>query len=150
MQFSFFIYTETLRLYPSVAFISRMCVQDYRIPNTSNIIREGTPILIPAVALHRDERYYNMPEEFDPGRFNGENPAGKNQLNRPYLPFGDGPRNCIAARFGKLQVKVGLVQILQKFKFELDSNLKSQKLEFDPKVFLLTPLGGINLKVANR
>lgn len=133
-----------------MAFISRVCVQDYRIPSTKNTIKKGTPILIPAVALQRDERYYSKPEEFDPDRFNDENPAGKNQLSRPYLPFGDGPRNCIAARLGKMQVKVGLVQMLQKFKFELPSELKSQKLEFDPKVFLLTPLGGIHLRVAKR
>lgn len=137
-------------MYPNVAFISRMCVQDYLIPNTKNIIKKGTPILIPAVALQRDEKYYPEPEKFVPDRFNDENSFGKNQLYRPYLPFGDGPRNCIAARLGKMQVKVGLVQMLQKFKFELENELKNRKLEFDPKVFLLTPLGGINLKVVKR
>lgn len=127
-----------------------MCVQDYRIPNTNNIIEKGMPILIPAVALQRDERYYSNAQEFDPDRFNDESPAGKNQLKRPYLPFGDGPRNCIAARLGIMQVKVGLVQMLQKFKFDLQSELESQKLEFDPKVFLLAPIGGINLRVTKR
>lgn len=53
-------------------------------------------------------------------------------------------------RLGKMQVKVGLVQILQKFKFELPNEWKNHELEFDPNVFLLTPLGGINLKVAKR
>lgn len=137
-------------MYPNVAFISRSCVQDYRIPNTDKIIKKGTPILIPAVALHTDKRYYNEPENFNPNRFNGENPAGKDQLNQPYLPFGDGPRNCIAARLGKMQVKTGLVLCLQKFKYELSNNVKNQKLEFDPAVFLLTPLNGIHLKVARR
>lgn len=137
-------------MYPNVAFISRSCVQDYQIPNTKNIIKKGTPILIPAVALQRDEQYYSEPNTFNPGRFNDINPPGKDQLNQPWLPFGDGPRNCIAMRLGKMQVKVGLVQILQKFKFELHNELKNQTLKFDPKVFLLTPLGGIHLKVAKR
>lgn len=82
-------------MYPNVAFLSRTCVKDYRIPNTKNIIKEGTPILIPAVALQRDSRYYSQPDTFEPDRFSDENPAGKDQLNQPYLPFGDGPRNCI-------------------------------------------------------
>lgn len=53
-------------------------------------------------------------------------------------------------RLAKIQVKVGLVQMLQKFEFVLQSELKNQKLEFDPKVFLLTPLDGINLNVIRK
>lgn len=146
----FYSFIETLRLYPNIPFISRGCVKDYRIPNTENVIKKGTPILIPIVAMQRDEKYYSEPDSFIPDRFNDENLAEKYHLNQPYLAFGIGPRKCIAAKLGKLQVKVGLVQILQKFKFELDEKLKNQKLEFDPNIFLLTPRDGINLKVIKR
>lgn len=90
--------TETLRKYPVVAALPRSCVKDYPIPGTNNIIKEGAEVIIPVIGFHRDERYYEEPDKFDPDRFNEENSTGKNQINRPYYPFGDGPRNCIGMK----------------------------------------------------
>ena len=70
----------------------RKCVKDYQIPDTNLVIEKGVEIIIPAFAIQRDEKYYENPNKFDPERFNEENSAGKNIVNRPYLPFGEGPR----------------------------------------------------------
>lgn len=64
--------------------------------------------------------------------------------------IGDGPRNCIGMRLGKMQTKVGLVLMLQKFRFELENESKNRELEFDPKSALLAPLGGVHLRVFKR
>lgn len=40
--------------------------------------------------------------------------------------------------------------MLQRHKFELDNNLKHQEIEFDPKAFLLAPLGKIRLHTFKR
>lgn len=82
--------TETLRKYPIVPFLNRTCVRDYKINSTGQIIEKGVEVIIPVFAMHRDERYYPNPLKFDPERFNEVNSAGRNQVNRPYLPFGDG------------------------------------------------------------
>lgn len=143
-------FTETLRLYPIAPILSRVCVQDYQIPGTDKLIEKGIEVIIPVFPLQRDEKYYNEPNKFNPDRFDDETPAGKDQLNRPYLPFGDGPRNCIGIRLGKMQTKVGLVLMLQNHKYEFDDGLKKCEMELDPKSFLLTPRGGLNLNIFKR
>lgn len=69
--------------------MNRTCVKEYRIPGTNHVIEKGVQVFIPALGLQMDEKYYDAPEQFIPDRFNEENSAGKNILNRPYLPFGD-------------------------------------------------------------
>lgn len=130
--------------------LERTCVKDYKIPGTDKVIEKGIDVLIPIFALHRDGKYYENPNKYDPERFNEENVIGKNQVNRPYYAFGDGPRNCIGMRLGKMQTKVGMVVMLQKFRYELEDRLKNKELEFDPKAFLLSPLGGLKLYVSKR
>lgn len=63
-----------------------------------------------------------------------------------YLPFGNGPRNCVGSRLGQLQVKVALTHILKNHYVKLCSktNLDPQ---FDPKAFVLQMKGGIHLEV---
>lgn len=139
-----------MRKYPVAPFLTRTCVKAYQIPGTNQIIEKGVEMFVPVFALHRDEKYYENPTKFDPDRFNEEKLIDKNQINRPYYPFGDGPRNCIGMRFGKMQTKVGLIMMLQKFKFDLDDKLKDQELVMDPKSFLLAPLGGLKLHVSRR
>lgn len=103
--------------------------------------------MIPTYALQWDEKYYDEPEKFDPERFTDIN---KNQTNRPYFPFGDGPRNCIGMRVGKLQTKLALIYMLKNLKYELSENLKKNKMKFDPSTFSMVPLEGIHLFVKKR
>lgn len=91
----FVLVVETLRKHPVVPLIPRVCVKKYQIPGTTKIIEKGTTIFLPVYSLHRDAKYYKDPLVFDPNRFSADNFKEFNQLNRPYIPFGDGPRNCI-------------------------------------------------------
>lgn len=136
---------ETLRKYPVLPLLNRTCVKDYKIPGTDKIIEKGVEIFLPIYGLQNDATYYEQPEKFKPERFIDESVAKK-----PYYPFGDGPRNCIGMRLGKMQTKVGIVIMLQKFKYELEDRLKNSEMKFDPNSFLLAPLGGLHLKVSKR
>lgn len=85
--------TETLRFYPPAPITDRACTQDYLLPGTDTLIKKGSAILVPIMEIHHDERYYPEPEKFDPERFSAEN---KGKINTyTFLPFGQGPRNCI-------------------------------------------------------
>jgi cytochrome P450 family 6 len=85
--------TETLRYYPPSVMIDRGCVKDYKIPDTEFTLRKDQYLIIPILGLHRDEKYWPEPDKFIPERFSPENKANINQY--AYLPFGQGPRNCM-------------------------------------------------------
>lgn len=84
---------EILRKYPAGLFFRRRATSSYTFNNIKISIPKGQRIWIPFLALHRDPRFYPSPDVFDPERFNEE--AVQNRHPMAYIPFGDGPRNCI-------------------------------------------------------
>jgi len=52
---------------------------------------------------------------------------------------GDGPRNCIGNRFGLMQTKIALIQLLTNFKFS-KTEKTPEKLIFNPRSPILQPL----------
>lgn len=90
---------EALRKYAPVAIHMRECTKDYKIPDSDLIIRKGTDIKIPIMAIHRDPEIFENPLEFKPERFinsqtgNADLDSGRSKIF--YSPFGDGPRHCI-------------------------------------------------------
>nr|CAD7455687.1 unnamed protein product [Timema tahoe] len=138
---------ETLRKYPSVSNLERLCTKEYVIPHTDVTVEKGTLVIIPAYALHHDPEYFPDPEKFDPERFNQDN---KNSFPQyAYLPFGEGPRICIGMRFGLMQVKVGLATLLSKYEFSI-SEKSSVPLILEPAAILTTAKGSIWLKISTR
>lgn len=113
-------------------------------------IEKGTNIAIPTYALHRDEKYYPNPEQFDPNRFFGDQKTGRTMVDRPFLPFGDGPRNCIGMRMGRINTIVGLASMLQKYHFDLDERHIGKEMKFLPATITIVPVDGIHLKVRPR
>lgn len=87
------IVTESLRKYPPIPSALRQSTKEYTIPGTSLTIPKGTSIEIPVYSLQRDPEHYPEPNKFDPLRFTPENSKARNPFT--YLPFGEGPRNCI-------------------------------------------------------
>lgn len=140
------LFSETLRKYPALPLLNRECTKAYKIPGTNFIIEKGTTALIPILGLQMDPKYYPNPETFNPERFMVD---GVSFNERPYLPFGDGPRACIGLRLAKIQTKVGLITMLQKNRYQLASNMK-RELDMSPKMVLMAPIGGVNLKVFQR
>ncbi|KAK8735868.1 hypothetical protein OTU49_005354 [Cherax quadricarinatus] len=135
---------ETLRLYPPGTFGERVCNKTYKITGTNVVLRPGDLVTIPIWSLHHDPRYWPEPEVFLPDRFLPENKT--NIRSFTHMPFGMGPRNCIAMRFALLEAKVALTKLLLKAEIHLRSCHEELKLE--PSPFLLRPDGGVNLVVS--
>ncbi|KAH8403982.1 hypothetical protein KR215_007512, partial [Drosophila sulfurigaster] len=135
---------ETLRKHSILPHLLRVAGEDYKVPGTDKIIEKGTTLLIPVHNIHRDPEYYPDPDRFDPSRFEPE--AIKARHPYAYLPFGDGPRNCIGERFGKMQAKIGLISLLRHFKFGV-SDRTEIPLILETRSFTLSSKHGVHLKV---
>ncbi|XP_036147157.1 cytochrome P450 6A1-like [Monomorium pharaonis] len=144
------VFKETLRKYPSVSVLMRESVASYTFESPKVNIPEGQAIWIPVFAIHRNPNIYPNPDVFDPERFNKEAEQSRHPMS--YLPFGDGPRHCIGARFAEYQTKLGLIKILRNYKINI-CNKTAIPYVNDPKMLLVSaPKDGmhLNIKKINR
>ncbi|XP_072756845.1 cytochrome P450 6A1-like [Anoplolepis gracilipes] len=138
------VFKETLRKYPPGSALRRQSMTSYTFDGTKLNIPEGQKVWIPMFAIHRDPDIYPNPDVFDPERFSDE--AVKTRHAMHFLPFGDGPRNCIGARFAVYQTKIGLMKILRNYKVETCEKTTIPYV-INPKARLLTPKDGIHLRI---
>ncbi|KRT82367.1 cytochrome P450 [Oryctes borbonicus] len=138
------VINETLRKFPPVAILERVCSADYIVPNTDLTLKAGTKVFISALGLHRDPEYYPEPERFDPERFSEENKAKRPHCS--FIPFGEGPRICIGLRFGMMQIKTGLSMLLNDYRIFPDKE-EEYNIEFDPRSFVSMKKGKVMLRV---
>nr|QYA71971.1 cytochrome P450 [Anoplophora glabripennis] len=136
---------EALRVHPGLAQLSRVCTEQYTMTSSGNDFRnisvtveKGTVIIIPLLGLQRDPKYFPSPDKFVPERFLDKTEANKNV----YMPFGSGPRMCIGSRFGLLQVKIGIAQMIRNFEITLNEKT-IYPMKYDPIYFTLYPKGGV-------
>lgn len=131
---------ETLRKYPPVAVLPRLCTKNYTVPGTDIVIEKGTSVNIPVWGLHMDPDYFPEPEKFIPERFNAQNKS--KIVDFTYLPFGEGPRMCLGLRFGVMQSKAGIAALINKFNFTLNEKTKYPP-EFHKSAFIISVEGGV-------
>lgn len=91
-----------------------------------------------------DPDIFPEPEKFMPERFSPENKAKRHPMS--FLPFGDGPRNCIGFRLGLIVAKVAVASIIGNFKVTL--NEKTQLPLRFKKALLLDVEGGVWVNVS--
>ncbi len=106
------------------------------------VIYAGTKVLIPIEAIHNDPEIYPEPEKFKPERFETEKVSRRHPL--AWLPFGEGPRNCIGMRFGQLLIRIGLISLLSQFKFSPCPRTPTPMV-YDATSTLLKPQNGLYL-----
>ncbi|KAH8310482.1 hypothetical protein KR044_001581, partial [Drosophila immigrans] len=144
MEFLDLCINETLRKYPGLPMLNRECTQDFTLPDTNHVIKKGTPVVISLYGIHRDPEYFPDPDKYDPNRFAEET---KNYNPIAYMPFGEGPRICIAQRMGRVNSKLAIVKLLQHFDIEV---MSKQELQYEPSGFPLVPKGGVKVLLSKR
>ncbi|XP_029157493.1 cytochrome P450 4C1-like [Nylanderia fulva] len=130
---------ETLRLYPSVFFISRTAAEDVKLH--SYVVPAGTILHLNIWGVHRDPNFWPNPDAFDPDRFLPEKIQNRHPYS--YLPFSAGPRNCIGQRFGMLELKAVIAPLLHNFYLEPVDRIKDIRLRAD---LIIRPSHSVRVK----
>lgn len=120
---------ETMRLYPPAWIIEREALAEDRLGGYR--VRRGSVVAMSPFTLHRNTRYWDRPDEFDPDRFS---PA--RAMARPkyaYLPFGGGPRLCIGNAFAMMEAQIILAMVASEWSLALAPGFA---VELDPSVTL--------------
>jgi cytochrome P450 len=109
------VFRESLRLYPPVP----MMVRETTKPEVfrKRDVTPGAQVVLSPWHLHRHERIWDKPDDFDPARWQTEN--GKTGQRTAYMPFSAGPRVCTGAGFAMIEGVVLLAQMLAAYRFEL-------------------------------
>ncbi|XP_055294932.1 cytochrome P450 6A1-like [Sitodiplosis mosellana] len=135
---------ETLRKYPPFTTLRRMAQNDFKVPGTNIVIEKGVSVVVPVYAIQRDPELFPEPEKFSPERFTPE--QVKNRHPMAWLAFGEGPRNCIALRFGMMQTRIGLITLLTKFEFS-PCEKTLIPMVFSSSPIVLSPKDGLYLAI---
>jgi cytochrome P450 len=100
---------ESLRRYSLVPVVTRQAVQDDMLGDQP--VPAGTKIFINIKAVHLDPAHWPEPEAFRPERFEAD--------FDPYtfLPFVNGPRNCLGQHLALLEARIVLSLLTQRFVF---------------------------------
>ena len=107
-------FRETLRLYPPVPMMVReaACPEHFR----DRDVPRGSQIVLSPWHLHRHERLWTRPDEFDPDRFETGN--GRSCLREAYIPFSAGQRVCTGAGFAMIEGPLLLSMLVRSYRFE--------------------------------
>ncbi|XP_026829551.1 cytochrome P450 4C1-like [Ooceraea biroi] len=118
---------ETMRLYPSVFFITRTLVEDVMLQ--SYLVPAGVELYIDILSLHKNPEFWPNPEVFDPDRFLPE--LVQNRHPFAYIPFSAGSRNCIGQRFAMMELKTVIGTLVHNFCLEPIDYLKDCRCVVD-------------------
>jgi len=132
------IYREALRLYPPAWAVFREAAEetrlgDYRVPS-------GAGVMLPQWSIHRDERYFDRPEQFDPDRWTRRSPESVDA----YFPFASGPHACIGRGFALTGGPLVLAALARSFEPDpVDGALEDLR----PTFTLRPPEGGVPARI---
>ncbi|XP_045760665.1 cytochrome P450 6k1-like [Maniola jurtina] len=124
---------ETLRKYPPLGYLDRVCLKEYKLDDHVTI-EKGVPVFVNVLAIHYDEKYFPDPMEWRPERFDSYSES--DNLNYTFIAFGEGPRICIGKRYGMMQMRAALSQLILKYRVE---PAVPYSVTTDPNSYLLAP-----------
>jgi len=120
---------ESLRMYPPVTVVAKKATQN----STLRVSTVGTGgyqelnvpknamVLLHAMRIHSDPRYYPEPEKFNPDRFMG------NDWNKDaFLAFSMGARSCVGRKFTETELVAALTALISRYSIHLTDEMAAE------------------------
>lgn len=109
LKYTLLCLKETLRFYTPVPIISRVAAADDVIDG--HHIPAGTKVFVNVKAVHNDPEVWDEPHIFRPERL------AEKFDPYAYLPFINGPRNCLGQHLALLEARIVISLLAQRFTF---------------------------------
>jgi cytochrome P450 len=120
---------ETLRLYPPVWLEDRRVIDDDEIGGFS--APAGSEVFLPLYFVHRNPRFFESPDVFQPARFTtyplepryqlpNENARAPSVGESAFFPFSTGPRRCIGDQFALTLAQIHLGVLVPRLRLTRD------------------------------
>ncbi|GER40587.1 cytochrome P450, partial [Striga asiatica] len=136
------IIDESLRLYPPVPAIKRKVDKQTKLGNLQ--LPPQMELYISPLALHHDHKIWGENVHlFKPERFAKGIVMATNNNPVAFMPFGFGPRICVGLDFAKIEAKIVISMILQRYRMVLSTTYVHSPV----KVFMVRPEFGVQVIV---
>lgn len=142
LTFTDAVIAESMRLYPPAWSTGRQAIADCEMDGY--LLPKGTVVLISQWVTHRDPRYFENPEAFQPERW--LDGLAKRLPKYAYYPFGGGPRMCIGNSFATMEAALLLTTIAQRYRLSMAAGDTVEPETF----FTLRPKNGVPVTLQAR
>lgn len=110
------VLAESLRLYPPTWVYVRVPVEKDTLPSGVDV-PPGARLYLSPYLSHRDPRFFDDPERFDPDRFADRD--RRRTWQYAYYPFGVGAHRCIGEHLATLEAMLVIASVVSRVRLEL-------------------------------
>ncbi len=136
------VLAESMRLYPPAWAVERLALEDFEAGGYT--IRRGTLVIASQYLVHRDPRWWNEPERFDPARWMPDRQTARPKF--AYFPFGGGTRICVGEHFAWMEGTLLLATIAQRWRLRYEASAAP----IPEPLVTLRPRGGLRMRLEAR
>jgi len=137
------VIAESMRLFPPAWAIGRLATEKHQFGEFA--IPKGALVLVSPYVAHRDPRFWENSDQFDPERWESQSVKEAGQKNI-YFPFGGGVRRCIGESFAWTEGILLLATLARKWRLGL---VPEQKIGLQPLI-TLRPKYGMKMRIESR
>jgi len=141
------VVAESIRLVPPIWIYWREVTETHELGGQT--ISPGDLVAFCPFVLHRNERYWERPDEFDESRFlDGTRSSGNSGYH--YLPFGHGGHACIGKRMASIMTESVLRDIVDHFSLSRSSNVSTDLSKIVSTHVVVLARNGMRLRLTKR
>lgn len=124
---------ESMRILPASSYSQRVTAEPVELGPFQ--LNRGESIIFSQFITHHLPELYPEPDRFIPERWETTTPSPYG-----YLPFGAGPRMCVGASLGMMQLKITLPLLLNRFKMTVQPHAEISPRIMSTMLFPATPV----------